>query len=37
MLDLRFNILCLVCSYTDFKQGVIIFEEYDKKFLYLCL
>jgi hypothetical protein len=37
MLDLRFNILCLVCSFTDSKQGVIIFEEYDKKFLYLCL
>ncbi len=34
MLDLSFNILCLVSSFIDSKQGVVIFEEYDKKFLY---
>jgi hypothetical protein len=34
MLNLSFNILCLVSSFIDSKQAVVIFEEYDKKFLY---
>ncbi len=35
MLDLSFNILCFIFSFIDSKQGVVIFEEYDKKLLYL--